>query len=531
MESFDQLEEQNTQKNIERVKDALLSDIDGLESIVGDWAPWDEGYSFVQDGNEAFIQTNLDPSTLPNLQVNIILFYNISGHLVYSQSIDIVNKEMKLLPERFQKDIPPNDIILNHTDINSSIKGIIILPEGPMIIASKPIITSKHEGPIKGTIIMGRFLDTEEIGQLSRIIHLSLNLSLFHNPNTPDISSAIKELTTEKPIFIQPMNSDVMAGYLLLNDIEGNPAIVIKAEMPRGIHKQGENTMRYLMIFIIGSGLVFGIVILLLLEKNVLSRLAFLSSNVSSIGKTGNHAMRISLTGNDELSNLANDINSMLEQLEKADKAKTKQLLLKEIYHRVKNNLQIVISLLNLQSQKTKDQKVIEIFKDSQNRIKSMALIHEKLYKSKDLAGINFKEYINDLVNNLFRSYGINSSRIIPKIDIEDTIMNLDTATPCGMIVTELVSNSLKHAFPAERKGDILIKLTSDNKGMFKLVVQDNGIGFPEDINFHKTDTLGMQLVTSLVGQIKGTIELVKNNGTEFSIVFKEKNVEAIGNE
>ena len=186
---------------------------------------------------------------------------------------------------------------------------------------------------------------------------------------------------------------------------------------------------------------------------------------------------------------------------------------------------------MNLQSQKTKDKKVIDIFKDSQNRIKSMALIHEKLYKSKDLAGINFKEYINDLANNLFRSYGINSSRIILKIDIEDTIMNLDIATPCGLIITELVSNSLKHAFPAERKGYILIKLTSDNKGMFKLVVQDNGIGFPEDINFRKTDTLGMQLVTSLVGQITGTIELDRNNGTEFRINFMERKVEAIEND
>jgi len=109
--------------------------------------------------------------------------------------------------------------------------------------------------------------------------------------------------------------------------------------------------------------------------------------------------------------------------------------------------------------------------------------------------------------------------------------MNLDIATPCGLIVTELVSNSLKHAFPAERKGDILIKLTSDNKGMFILVVQDNGIGFPEDINFRKTDTLGMQLVTSLVGQIKGTIELERNNGTEFRIIFTERKVEAIEND
>jgi two-component sensor histidine kinase len=213
----------------------------------------------------------------------------------------------------------------------------------------------------------------------------------------------------------------------------------------------------------------------------------------------------------------------MLEKLEMAEDAKTKQLLLTEIYHRVKNNLQIVISLLNLQSQKTKDTNVIEIFKDSQNRIRSMALIHERLYKSKNLAGINFKEYIHDISSNLFHSYGVNSGSVDLKIDIDDVILNLDTATPCGLIVTELVSNSLKHAFPKGRKGELLIKLISDNNEKFILIVRDNGIGFPENIDFRKTNTLGMQLVTSLVSQLKGTIELDRSNGTEFKITFKEK--------
>jgi two-component sensor histidine kinase len=216
-------------------------------------------------------------------------------------------------------------------------------------------------------------------------------------------------------------------------------------------------------------------------------------------------------------------INGMLGELEKAEEENKKQLLLKEIYHRVKNNLQIIISLLNLQSQKTNDKKTIEIFKESQNRIKSMALIHERLYKSKNLAGINFKEYANDLVNNLFRSYGVQSGIINFKIDMDDVILNLDTANPCGLIITELVSNSLKHAFPAERKGEILIKFNSDNNENLTLIVRDNGIGFPTDIDFKKTNTLGMQLVTSLVGQLKGIIELDINNGTEFKITFKEK--------
>jgi two-component sensor histidine kinase/sensor domain CHASE-containing protein len=520
--SFVQLEEKNVKQNIERGKNAIIDDINRIESISIDWAAWDDSYNFVQNSDEAYIKSNLDPSTLVNLHINFMLFYNISGHLIYGEGVDIKNKKKAEIPEVFQNDLSPNDILLKHTETNSTIKGIIILPEGPTLIASRPIITSEYQGPIRGSLIVGRFLDSEEIGYLSNITQLSLSSS-FYDPNNSDFLSTIQLLSKEKPILIRPKSNDIIVGSILLNDIEGNPAIIIKAEMPREIHKQGDNTMKYLIFSIIGSGLVFGLVTLLLLEKNVLSPLAFLSSNVSAIGASSDRSMRLSMPGNDELSNLAKVINGMLEELEKAEEAKTKQLLLKEIYHRVKNNLQIVISLLNLQSQKTKDKNVIEIFKDSQNRIRSMALIHERLYKSKNLGGINLKEYIQDLSSNLLRSYGVNLGSVNLKLDIDDIILNLDTATPCGLIVTELVSNSLKHAFPKGQKGELLIRFISDNNDTFILIVRDNGIGFPENIDFRKTNTLGMQLVTSLVNQLKGTIELDRSNGTEFKITFKEK--------
>ncbi|MCE8428361.1 MAG: hypothetical protein J5U19_08250 [Candidatus Methanoperedens sp.] len=523
MGSFTQLEQQSTQRNIERAKNALLDNINRLDSVAGDWASWDETYNFIQNGNEAYIRSNLDPSTLANLKVNYVLFYNTSGHLVHGSGADIEKEQIIQIPGFFQPDLSPNNIILNHSDINSSISGIIILPEGPMLISSKPILKSEHQGPVKGTIIMLNFLDSAEIERLSRITNSSLSLSLFNDPDTSDFRSAIQILSKEKPMLIQPLSNDIIAGYLLLNDIGGTPAVVIETKMPREIHKQGENTMRYLVLSIIGVGLVFGLVTIFLLEKNVLSRLALLNSNMSAIGTSGDHSMRVSMIGNDELSNMAKEINRMLEELEKADEAEKKQLLLKEIYHRVKNNLQIVISLLNLQSQKTNDKNVIEIFRDSQNRIRSMALIHEKLYNSRDLAGINFKEYIHDLTYNLLHSYGVNPGRINLKIDIDEVILNLDTATPCGLIVTELVSNAFKHAFPADRKGDVHIRFFSVNNEKYTMIISDNGIGFPEDIDFRKTTTLGLQLVTSLVGQLDGTIELDKRGGTEFKIEFKEQ--------
>lgn len=507
-----------------------MDDIARLDSVVGDWAPWDDTYIFVQDGNKNYIDSNLANSTFANLRVNFMLFYNTSGHLVHGEGFYFDNGEKIPIPDMFKNDLSPDNILLTHTDTDSGINGIIILPQGPLLIASHPIITSEHKGPIQGILVMASFLDSAEIERLSNITHMSLSLSLFDDPKTPDFRSSIQLLSKEKPILVQPMNEEIVAGYALLDDIEGKPAVVIRAEMPRGIYRQGESTINYIVLLIIGSGLIFGIVILLLLEKNVISRLAFLSSNVSAIGASGNHSMRVSLKGEDELSSLANVINRMLEELEQAEEEKKKGLLFKEIYHRVKNNLQIVISLLNLQSQKIKDNKVRDIFKDSQNRIKSIALIHERLYKTKDLAGINFKEYIEDLTNNLFHSYGVNPARNL-KIDIDNVVMNLDTATPCGLIVTELVSNSLKHAFPQSHEGNILIRLKSNNNNNFILTISDNGIGIPEDIDFRKTKTLGLQLVANLVGQLKGTIELDRSSGTEFKITFNEIQAGAVKND
>lgn len=196
-----------------------------------------------------------------------------------------------------------------------------------------------------------------------------------------------------------------------------------------------------------------------------------------------------------------------------------KEVLLKEIHHRVKNNLQVISSLLNLQIGYIKDKQSLEIFKESQNRVKSMALIHEKLYQSKDMAKIDFSEYVQGLTVNLFRAYGVSAETITLKINVTNVLLGIDTAIPCGLIINELISNSLKHAFPENKKGEIGINLRLHNN-IYTVIISDNGIGFPKNLDFRKTETLGFQLVITLVNQLKGTISLDRNNKTEFKIVF-----------
>ena len=202
-----------------------------------------------------------------------------------------------------------------------------------------------------------------------------------------------------------------------------------------------------------------------------------------------------------------------------------KEVLLKEIHHRVKNNMQIVSSLLDHQTQYIKDKNVIEIFAESQNRIASMALVHEKLYQSKDLAKIDFHDYINDLVANLFQSYVENSGKIKLNMNIENIQLDIDLAIPCGLIINELVTNSLKYAFPDGRNGEIKIVFRKTDENMLELVISDNGIGIPLDLDFRKTGSLGLHLVTILAeNQLHGKINLNRNEGTEFRIEFKGKN-------
>jgi PAS domain S-box-containing protein len=198
-----------------------------------------------------------------------------------------------------------------------------------------------------------------------------------------------------------------------------------------------------------------------------------------------------------------------------------KNVLLREIHHRVKNNMQIISSLLRLQSRVIEDNKLNEMFMESQNRIRSMALIHEKLYQTEDFARINFAEYIRSLTVHLFHTYKVNPNIVRMNTEVNDVYLDINKAIPCGLIINELVSNSLKHAFPDSKEGEVCIRLSTGKQKRTDLLVSDTGIGLPKSVNFQEPETLGLQLVSDLVKQIEGTVELERGNmGTAFHITF-----------
>ena len=205
---------------------------------------------------------------------------------------------------------------------------------------------------------------------------------------------------------------------------------------------------------------------------------------------------------------------------------KEKVVLLQEIHHRVKNNMQVIISLLKLQSDKIKDKQYVDMFKDSQDRIKSMALIHEQLYQTENFADIDFGKYVKSFANGLFVSYGVDTNKVSLNIDIKDVSIDLQNAIPCGLIINELVSNSLKYAFPNERGGNINISLHSTGENELNLIISDDGVGIPEDLDIEQTDTMGLHLVKVLAeNQLDAKIDLDRTDGTKFHFLLKKGKV------
>ena len=200
---------------------------------------------------------------------------------------------------------------------------------------------------------------------------------------------------------------------------------------------------------------------------------------------------------------------------------KEKETLLREIHHRVKNNLQVILSLLSLQSENVVDEKDHELFIGSQNQVRSMALIHEKLYESDNLSSINFSDYIKSLLDSIIDGYPQDLSLINIELDIGDIELNIETSVPCGLIINELVSNSLKHAFPSGTKGSISVKMYADNDD-YILTVADDGVGYDRKAELLDSTKLGLNLVNTLVRQLGGTIEVLEGKGTSYKIVFQE---------
>ncbi len=625
--------------------------ISAMDQTTKDWAQWDDAYSFVSGKNPGFVSKNLPPNIFNRLHLNLIIFVNNNGKIVYGKAYDLTKSQYVNLPQNMSN-FTKNDTLLQHNNLEG-MSGVLSLPEGPIIITTRPIVTSQEQGPIKGTLIMGRYMTPNELNTLINIPNSTLSVSEFNATDQPsDFNKILPTLSSVKPWNVQILGSNSIAAYALINDIYGNPALILKSEMSRSLYKSYLDSVLYFIVSILMIGLFFVGLILYSLDKNVLNRLDKIMGEIRDIGKKGDLKRRVTVTGKDELSDLASSINSTVFALQKSEKnleeseknyrsifentgtamliaeedmsislvnktfenilkqnkeniegklnwvdmvvpnerqkienyhknhekgdksgiipktyevrvdidgesrnfiatfdfipgtrkslisliditdrkiaedllnksLKEKELLLREIHHRVKNSLQIISSLLSLQSSEIEDEEIIERYKESENRIHTIALIHESLYNSTDISNINFKDYVNILVMDIIHSYNIDTNRIKTTIEVDEYELGIETAIPLGLIINELVSSSLKHASKRDIDGEIKIILDKDNNN-YTLTVKDNGVGLPDDFNLENTTSLGMLLVNSLVNQLEGNIKVEIDGGIIIRINFKE---------
>lgn len=334
LNGFAKIESQQTHQNVERVTQAIENELVELNTTAGNWTQSDDIYAFVEHGTNNDVQANVNDALLNTLRLNVLLFISTTGRISYGKGFDLQRKLAVPVPNSLSQYLATNSRLLQYSQANRSHTGIVLLPEGALLIAAQPISGSKRNASNRGTLLLGRFLNAAEVKRLSGLIHLPFIIYPFPDAqgdrpallqadrNLQTISNEFsRELSNPKtqvqlPILIRSLGAERIAGYGLLKDIQGQPGLLLRVDATKDVYQQGKDGLRYLLAAILAVSLVFGFVNLLLLEKVVLLPLKRFSTVVRRISATGDFSRRLLSSGKDELSALASTINQLLASLQ-----------------------------------------------------------------------------------------------------------------------------------------------------------------------------------------------------------------------
>jgi len=320
--SFVELERAEATKDMQRCVEAIRREIYHLDTFCYDWARWDDTYRFVVDGNKDYINANLVVETFTENNLNLIYVVNTNGKVVWGQVHDVKTEELMQIREFPPKMFPQDHPLLKHDNVDGAIAGVFMTDKGPMLVSSRPIITSNGEGPIRGTLIMARFLNADAVRTLVEQTRVRFELWPLQGKSIPEEEQGIPSLIARGgPFLISEHDQYILHAYATFPDIRETPALLIRADIPRDITEKGMSSLRFAMFSILVSSLIVLLTIWLLLEWTVLSRVGRLSTSVSEIGASGDLSARVSMRGKDEVSRLAANINRMLDGLERAELA------------------------------------------------------------------------------------------------------------------------------------------------------------------------------------------------------------------
>ena len=318
MRGFNNIEEDYASQNLGRASSALYNELEILDRTTSEYASWDQTYAYLRGKNPSYIKTEFPTSTFVQLRVNFVIILNNSGQQLFYKGFDLVSSEQARLPGGLEAHLPSGSLLTSHKDESGRAAGILLLPSGPVLIDSRPVLTSNSKGPIAGTIIMARLLDGQEIKRLSDMVYMPIDIEPLDNAQLPpDVRLTASAISKQHRIVTRTFDQESLAAYTTLNDIYGKPALILRILMPRKIYQQGRASLLQFLLLLLAAALVFGAVTLHLLQRAVVSRIANLTENITRIGASGDLSARLAVTGQDEIAYLGDAINAMLDDLER----------------------------------------------------------------------------------------------------------------------------------------------------------------------------------------------------------------------
>jgi len=528
LDNYEALEKQRAEVNVKRCLNALSNEVAELDSTASDWAAWDDTYAFIQDANDNYLKSNLVDDTFVNLRLNIMLFVNSTGNVVYGKAFNLQNMSETPVPQDMLQLLSATDFLWYHADTESSLTGIVPLQKAPLLIASKPILTSQSKGPIRGTLIMGRYLNSEEIENLEKTNYLPVVITPFNESETQiDFQSLYSSPPFEDtPIFTRQLNADTISGYALIKTVYGGFSFMLRVDMQRDVYKQGVISVAFFILAMLGSGIVLGLVAILIVEKGFLSRIEQLAINVKKMGKSKDFSERLSWNSKDELSLLAETIDGMMEE-----RINTIGELAAMIGHDLRNPLTGITSATYYLKKKygalmdEKGQDMLEVIEkeiEYSNKIINDLLEYSKAIKL-DLKETNPKSVVTEALSH------IDFPKNVQLIDLTET-------TPTIKIdidkMKRVFINLIKNAIDAMPDGGKLTITSEKANDKVKIAFADTGLGISEE-NLKKlfgplftTKAKGMGLGLAICKRIVeahgGTIsvESIINKGTAFTIII-----------
>ena len=319
LEGFKDLENRTARSNVQRTLNVLESQAKSLDITVMDWSYWDDTYQFAQDQNDEYKEANLGAQSMITLQVNLMVIFDPSGRVIYSQGVDLDTGDEIPVPTGIEGAVNRSRLLLLLDGQDQTFRGVLNVDGQLILVAARPILHNDRTGPPQGILLFGRFMDDVEIARLSHSVFLPLVIEPYDDTDLPaDFDSARAKLSTDNSIYVHPLNHDTMAGYALVRDMEGDPDLLLRVDTPREIYSKGVDTITLFVIAGVGFGVILCEIMALLLERAILARLARLSKRVLEIGYASDLGVRVPVDGRDELAVLAHTINAMLETLQDA---------------------------------------------------------------------------------------------------------------------------------------------------------------------------------------------------------------------